>query len=146
MPPVTLDDIQKTVGEINGSVKTTEEKIVSFGNDLSTLKAFEGNATQALDALRAELKAMHTQVFDSQGNYRGVCGSRKMAELAGHWLNFKNGSANANTSRHRNASWMSSDNKCRKCCQIDRGCFSSNICRQKMMVETGTLRSRIFRM
>ncbi len=44
------------------------------------------------------------------------------------------------------ASWTSSESRCRSRCQSDRGFFSSKICRQKMTVETGTRRSRIFRM
>ena len=55
-----------------------------------------------------------------------------------------NGSARAATISPSKASCTSSEMRCRNRCQSDRGRFSSNICRQKMTVDTGTRLSRIF--
>ncbi len=58
----------------------------------------------------------------------------------------KIGSDSANTTSSKKAIWTRSESRWRSFCQIDRGCFSSKICRQNRVVETGTRLIRIFRM
>jgi hypothetical protein len=98
------------------------------------------------DAFPFRLRGVETRGKTSVARIPAELSTTSTTCRASRISQLKYGSAKAKTSSDKKNNCTNNDSRCRRCCQMDRGCFSSKICRQNRIVETGTRRSRIFRM